>query len=146
MKSILIIVLLIMSASTWAQQMGLGVSLGNPTGLNGKYWLDGEHAVDGGLGFSFGKHTDVSMHSDYLFHKEGAFFFNDVHPLDLYYGIGGRMEFADDIELGVRIPLGVAHKIENATADVFGEIAPIIDFITSTGVEIHLLVGARYYF
>lgn len=147
MKLVLsLFVLLFSFTALAANQMGLGVSLGNPTGLNGKYWLNGETAVDGGLAFSIGKNTDVSIHSDYLLHKEGAFFFNDVHPLDLYYGLGGRMEFADDIEIGVRIPVGLAYKVENHSADVFGEVAPIIDFITNTGLELHLLVGGRYYF
>jgi hypothetical protein len=146
MKSILIIVLVLMTSSVWSKDLGLGFSLGNPTGLNGKYWLDGEHAVDAGLGFSFGTHSDISMHSDYLFHKEGAFFFNDVNPLDLYYGIGGRMEFEDEINLGVRIPVGLAHRVENGDADIFGEVAPVIDFVGAIGVELHVLIGGRYYF
>ena len=146
MKLIVCLFLMLFNLSAFANQLGLGVSLGNPTGLNGKYWLDEKTAVDGGIGMSIGKNTDVSIHSDYLIHQEGAFFFNDVHPLDLYYGLGARMEFEDDINLGVRIPVGLAHRVENKTADVFGEIAPVIDFITTSGVEIHFLFGGRYYF
>lgn len=146
MKWIAVVLVLLSSLPVMANQMGVGISLGNPTGLNGKYWLDNKTAVDGGLGFSLGKHSDFSLHSDYLLHNEGAFFLNDVHPLDLYYGIGGRMEFADDIELGVRVPVGLAHRLEDKSADVFGEVAPIIDFITNKGLELHFLFGARYYF
>jgi hypothetical protein len=124
----------------------VGISLGNPTGLNGKYWLDSTKAVDGGVAFSLGKHSNFSLHSDYLLHNDAAFYLNDVHPLDLYFGIGGRMEFADDIEIGVRVPVGLAHKFEKESADVFAEVAPIIDFISKTGLELHLLFGARYYF
>jgi hypothetical protein len=76
----------------------------------------------------------------------GAFFFDEVHPLDLYYGIGGRMEFGDDLELGVRVPVGLAHRFTEQPADIFAEIAPIIDFIGRTGVEVHFAVGGRYYF
>jgi hypothetical protein len=146
MKAILLVVLVLVSTSVWSNDLGLGVSIGNPTGLNGKYWLDGTHAVDGGFAMSLGKHSDLSIHSDYLFHKEGAFFFNDVHPLDLYYGIGGRMEFEDEIDLGVRIPIGLVNKLENGKADIFGEVAPIVDFLGSTGLELHILFGGRYYF
>lgn len=120
--------------------------LGNPTGLTGKYWLNEDQAVDGGLGFSVGKHTEVSIHSDFLLHNKGAFVFDDVHPLDLYYGIGGRMEFADDIELGVRVPVGIAHRFTEQPADIFAEIAPIFDLVPVAGIEMHLAVGARYYF
>lgn len=146
MKPLLLVLLVLLSLPAMANRKGLGISIGNPTGLNGKYWLDNKAAIDGGLAYSFGKHSDLSLHSDYLLHKEGALFLNDVHPLDLYYGIGGRMEFADDIEIGVRVPIGLAHTIENGSADMFAEIAPIVDLITKTGLEIHLLFGARYYF
>lgn len=148
MKYVLIILSLLFVSSAFAQEkkIGLGLSLGNPTGLNGKYWLSKERAVDGGAAMSLGKHSNFSIHSDYLLHRDGALFLNDVHPLDLYYGLGGRMEFADDIEIGVRVPVGLAYKVEDKSADVFGEVAPIVDFLTNTGLEIHLLIGARYYF
>jgi hypothetical protein len=146
MKAILLVVMVLVSTSVWSNDLGLGVSIGNPTGLNGKYWLDGTHAIDGGFAWSVGEKFDLSIHSDYLFHKEGAFFFNDVHPLDLYYGIGGRMEFEDEIDLGVRIPIGLVNKLENGKADIFGEVAPIVDFLGTTGLELHILFGGRYYF
>jgi hypothetical protein len=147
MKILNVLTLLVLSLPTFASgQMGLGVMLGNPTGLNGKYWLDNNRAVDAGLAYSFGKNSDLSLHSDYLFHKDEAFYLNDTHPLDLYYGIGGRMEFADDIEIGVRVPVGLAHKVNGGAADVFGEVAPIVDLFTKTGLELHFAIGARYYF
>ncbi len=83
--------------------MGLGISIGNPTGLNGKRWPSSTRAVDGGLAWPIGKNRNLNIHSDYLLHEKGKFLFNEVHPLDLYYGIGARMEFADDIELGLLI-------------------------------------------
>lgn len=146
MKYLLLASLLIFSVPTFAAKKGVGISIGNPTGANGKYWLEENKAVDGGVGFSFGKHTDFSMHSDYLLHNNGAFFLNDVHSLDLYYGLGGRMEFSDDIELGVRVPVGLVHMLEGQEADVFGEVAPIVNLIGAKGIELHLLFGARYYF
>lgn len=146
MKSLLALVLILSSFSCWSNDFGLGLSIGNPTGLNGKYWLDERAAVDGGFALSLGKKSALSMHSDYLLHKNSAFYFNDDYALDMYYGLGGRMEFSDDIELGVRVPVGLAHKLENAGADVFVEGAPIIDIIGRTGLELHLLLGARYYF
>lgn len=146
MKSIVTILVLLCSLSSWANQKGLGISIGNPTGLNGKYWLDSSKAVDAGMAWSLGKHSDFSLHSDYLLHKDAAFYFNDVHPLDFYYGIGARMEFSDDIELGVRVPLGLTHRFEQESADIFAEVAPIVDLVSKTGLELHLLFGARYYF
>ena len=129
-----------------AGEKGVGFMLGNPTGLNGKLWLDETHAVDGGFALSLGKNTNLSIHSDYLFHNDAAFYLNDVHALDLFYGIGGRMEFGDDLELGVRVPVGLAHRLKDPNADVFAEVAPIIDFVGHTGLEISFAIGGRYYF
>jgi hypothetical protein len=137
--------MLLMTLPAWANKTGLGISLGNPTGLNGKYWLDSGHAVDAGLGWAIGR-NHFNIHSDYLLHNEGAFYFQDDYPLDLYYGIGGRMAFADDIQLGARVPVGLVHKLEQGASDIFGEVAPILDFIGRTGIDLHVLFGARYYF
>lgn len=146
MKVFLVLFLFVSVYPAYAQKTGIGLSIGNPTGLNAKYWKDEKTAIDAGMAWSIGRNSNFSLHSDYLLHKESAFYLNDVHPLDFYYGVGGRMEFADDIEIGVRVPVGLAHKIEDSRADVFAEVAPIVDLITKTGLELHLLFGARYYF
>ena len=93
MKVFLVLILMALTSTVGAaaNEYGLGLMLGNPTGLNGKYWMDDTTAIDGGLAFSFGSHTDLSLHSDYLLHNKSAFFFQDDHALDLYYGLGGRI-------------------------------------------------------
>jgi len=146
MRFVLLLTFLLVSIPALANKKGIGISLGNPTGLNGKYWLDGRRAVDASLGYSLGPHSDFSLHSDYLLHKANAFYFNEVHPLDLYYGLGGRMEFSDDIEIGIRVPVGVVHHFKEESAEIFFETAPVIEILTKTGLELHLLFGARYYF
>ncbi len=147
MKKILIAILLLMTVTAFAEgQFGVGAIIGNPTGLSGKYFLSETTAIDGAAAFSVGGKSKFSIHSDYLFHNPGALVFQDTHPLDVYYGIGGRMKFSDDIELGVRLPVGLAHMLENNQADVFAEIAPIVDFVGRVGLELSLGFGARYYF
>jgi hypothetical protein len=133
---------LAISKDDWA----LGAMIGNPTGLNGKYWVGDNQAIDGGFGVSPGKSSNVSLHSDYLLHQTSAFYFNDQYPLDLYYGLGARMEFGRDIELGVRVPVGLVHNLSEQRADIFFEAAPIWDFISRFGLELHVLAGGRYYF
>jgi hypothetical protein len=145
---VLLILLPLVSIPAWGQahRTGVGAILGNPTGVSAKHWLSNGHAVDGAAGFSWGKNTDFSVHSSYLLQSEGALYFNDTHPLDLYYGLGGRMEFADDIELGLRVPVGLAKRFDGGASDVFVELAPVFDFIGRTGMELHFGFGARYYF
>lgn len=148
-KLLIVIVSALIGTSLWAQssgQTGVGFMFGNPIGLSAKKWTSDTQAIDAGLGMSIGKNTNFSLHSDYLWHSKDYLYFQDETPLDLYYGLGGRMEFADNIELGLRLPIGVAHNFATSQADFFAEIAPILDFIDAKGVEIHLAVGARYYF
>lgn len=144
--SLLFILLFFFSAFAADEKLGVGAMVGNPTGLNGKYWLKDNQAVDGGFAFALGKSSDLSLHSDYLFHNEGALYFNDDYPLDLYYGVGGRLEFADTIDIGIRVPVGLAHRFSNYPTDIFTEIAPIINFIGRSGIDLHLAVGGRFYF
>ncbi|MGE3611332.1 MAG: hypothetical protein AB7I27_17190 [Bacteriovoracaceae bacterium] len=148
MKKYIYILLIVWTSAAFAQdkKLGLGFMLGNPTGINGKYWLDSEKAVDGGVGASLGRHSEFSIHSDYLLHNFNALYLNDIYALDLYYGLGGRLEFSDSIELGIRVPVGLVYQVKEKSAEVFSEVAPILDFIGREGLELHLAVGGRYYF
>lgn len=47
---------------------GLGVILGEPTGLSGKYWVSSKNAIDGGLAWSFRRSGFFHVHADYLWH------------------------------------------------------------------------------
>src|SRR5690242_4684738 len=51
--------------------LGLGVMLGEPTGLNAKYWLSDTRALQFGLAYSFGNY--MALLGDYLFHFPSAF-------------------------------------------------------------------------
>lgn len=146
MKYFALLTLFVASSAFASGPLGIGAMIGSPTGLSGKYKLGDGKALDGGFGLTLGNRSKANLHSDYLFHSPGALYFNDQYPLDLYYGMGGRMKFDDDIILGVRLPVGLVYELEAEGADVFGEIAPVVDFIGKVGVDLHLAIGARYYF
>lgn len=129
-----------------AGQMGVGLMLGNPTGLSLKKWRSDTQAIDAGAAWSIVGDKSFSLHSDYLWHNKDALYFQDSTPLDVYYGLGGRMNFDDEIEIGLRIPIGIAHNFAESQSDVFAEIAPVFDFLDTTSLEIQLAFGARYYF
>jgi hypothetical protein len=146
-KKLCLIFILLLSLSAFAsEKIGVGAMVGNPTGLSAKKWLGGNNAVDGGLGMNLGRKSHFTIHSDYLLHSPGVLYFNDVYELDLYYGIGARMRFADEMSLGARVPVGLVHQFKENPFDVFGEVAPVIDFLGRTGVDLNLAVGGRFYF
>jgi hypothetical protein len=146
MKKIYLLLVVLLSFSLHAQSdIGIGFMVGVPTGLSAKKNISTNRAIDGGLGWSFGSKTRMHLHSDYLFINPGSIYW-DQTPLDLYYGLGGRMKFGDDIELGVRMPIGLSYRDQEKPFEIFGEVAPIFDLLPDSGFEISLGVGMRIYF
>lgn len=133
---------------------GLGLILGEPTGLSAKLFLDKRHAVDAALDFSL-VDDRLEVHADYLFH------FTPVlrgelprgHLLIPYVGIGGFIgvwerdrDKDDDAVLGVRIPVGLAWIPKGAPIDVFLELAPGISLLPETDPDIGAGLGVRWFF
>src|SRR5947209_7842079 len=54
-----------------ADDLGFGISLGQPMGVNTKYWLSSSLAVDGFMGYHFNHNFDT--HLDYLWHSFSSF-------------------------------------------------------------------------
>jgi len=48
--------------------------------------------------------------------------------------------------VGVRIPIGVSYLLPRHRVEVFGEVAPIIDFTPSSKFSINASLGIRFYF
>jgi hypothetical protein len=132
---------------------GVGLIIGEPTGLSAKYWLGSARAVDFALGASF--FTNFRLHGTYLHHVN--VFDNQRAPL--YYGIGasiagrsGRVaEFGTDtrrdrIGLGVRGAIGVSYLVPTAPFDAFIEFGSVLIVFPPAALDIDLSIGVRYYF
>ncbi len=137
---------------------GLGVIIGEPTGISAKLWTSSVNAFDFGLGWSIGgdrigKHEEyyeggsrVHFHMDYLWHAFNAIRSSERFPL--YYGIGGRINTGGgyDPSLAVRGVFGIAWLPHNTPIDVFLELVPSLQLTPSTGFGIDAGIGARYFF
>ena len=140
---------------------GLGIMLGGPTGLNGKYYLGPDTAVDFGVGayHRVRFHSAIQLHADFLWHPFNLVS-DPVFDLPLYFGIGGRILFHefdpdedrdDDVHLGVRGPVGLAMIFNEVPVDIFLELALVLDIVVDEDEDLlfadfNALVGARYYF
>ena len=126
---------------------GLGIIVGEPTGLSGKLWLSKTSAIDGAVAWSFEGEDAFHLHGDYLLHS-----FNlirvDKGKLPLYYGIGGRIKFTedDDARVGLRIPVGLAYIFSGERVDIFLEIVPLLDLVPDTDFSLNGGIGVRYFF
>jgi len=123
--------------------LGLGIILGSPTGISGKYWLDKIHAIDAALGFS----GDFVFHADYLWHGWKAFPQPKQGKLSAYFGIGGRFEEKKkDDEFGIRFVAGGGYWFEKHPVEVFLELVPVFKVSPDTGLGFNGGIGIRYYF
>ena len=136
---------------------GMGLILGEPTGVSAKLWTSKQNAFDFGLGVSLGgdrikykgdydRTGRVHFHMDYLWHAFNAIHSSERFPL--YYGIGGRINTGGgyDPSLAVRGVFGIAWLPHNTPIDVFLELVPSLQLTPSTGFGIDAGIGARYFF
>ena len=103
------------------RSVGLGIIIGSPTGLSGKYNLSNYNAVDAALAWHF--RSGVQIHADYLW-IEPDFIKTSAHPIAAYVGVGARVrtwsgngcgkyrsyrnscDYDSGASLGLRVPLG----------------------------------------
>jgi len=143
------LIALVVSGTAAAQQsgFGLGIILGEPTGINFKLWIGRSSALDGAAAWSLERRSSLHLHMDYLMHSFDIFRVR-TGRLPVYYGIGGRIKFRedDDDSVGLRIPVGIDYLFARAPLDVFAEIVPLLDLTPNTDFSLNGGAGIRYFF
>jgi hypothetical protein len=139
---------------------GLGLELGGPTGLNGKYFLSDDGALDFGIGadgyaYRYRGREGLNIYLDYLWHPV-ALASNETFQLPLYIGLGGRIwsfdedRYRDGFAFGIRVPIGIAFDFNNVPLDIFIQVTPTLDFYRdyydNAGFWFDFSVGIRYWF
>lgn len=131
--------------------VGIGLQLGEPTGITAKFWLDRTSAIDATVGWNIISDR-FTLQAGYLFH----------FPLDVptgslaaYVGAGGILGgggYLPDnphypeayILLAGRIPLGLEY-IYNPIS-FYAEIDPLIVLLPAVGPGLGGGIGFRFYF
>ena len=122
---------------------GVGIMLGEPSGISLKAWNNQKTAIDAGVAWSLSGKDAIHIHADYLWHK---WLDVDKGSLAFYYGIGARAAFTSDPFIGARLPLGLNYLTEESPIGFFVEIAPILDVLPDTDGDANGSIGFRYYF
>lgn len=145
-KCVVVLVLLFAVTGLRAQDgiLGVGVMVGEPTGISAKLMAGRGNAFSGGAAWSIA--SDV-----FYFQVDYLRYFYDVFPvpqgaLPLYAGIGGGATLKDDPVLGPRVPLGMAYFFEDTPVEVFAEVAPRIIVVPDTDFDVQGVVGVRFLF
>jgi hypothetical protein len=134
--------------SNQAQQkgLGLGIILGEPTGINAKFWTATETAIDMSLGYSFtSSNSIIDFYGDYVFHNPDML--KAKENFVVYYGPGVGLRINEgNSRLGIRGVIGILWLPADTRFDIFAEVAPILDIIPETKIDIAGGIGARYFF
>lgn len=153
----------------YARKFGLGVVIGDPTGLSAKLWIAPTNALDFGLGFwgygfndrcyrddngntvcdHFSYHNGT-INVDYLWQSN---IIRGTAQLDWHVGVGGRLNFYgggcahDCFAAAGRAPIGLDLMFNNPNfLEVFFEIAPAFYVVPGFGFDIEGGLGVRFYF
>jgi len=132
---------------------GVGFIVGEPTGLDAKFFLNNEHALEFGLAWSLSGQNELHLQGDYLWHRYGLIDLKNGDEMPLFFGIGARFIFTEndpgqnnDDVFGIRFPVGLAYMFTNYPFDIFMEIVPILDLTPNSDFELEGAIGARFWF
>lgn len=139
--------------------LGLGVMLGHPTGITGKYYLGGRtNAVDLAVAsapWGWRQGGGVYAHGVYLWHPSVLVSESDFE-IPWHVGIGpvfwsgywGPFDGPHGGEgaVGVRVPVGLDLDLRTAPVQIFLDVALNFYVIPATFADVGGAIGARYYF
>jgi hypothetical protein len=134
---------------------GVGLILGEPTGVDAKIYLSDDRAIQLAVGGAFIA-SGYQAHGDYVFHP-WILQNRDTFVMPLYLGPGvrvidytGGINGASHLALGLRAVVGMLFDFKSVPLDVFLEVAGVgqYEFQAGKGFGLGLNVGAgvRYYF
>jgi hypothetical protein len=134
--------------------VGVGIIIGEPTGICAKLYLKDDQAIQGAVGGAF-VGGGIQIHADYVFHP-WILQDRDTFVLPVYLGPGLRFiqynngRSASYFAPGLRAVIGMLFDFKNVPLDAFVEVAGVLEyrFVTGKGVGVALNAGAglRYYF
>jgi len=124
--------------------LGIGILLGDPTSASFKYWLDGRQAIDAGVGVS----ENLVLHGDYVYHGWELTPQPSRGRLAAYLALGGRLEFEDQTDFGIRLVPGLSYwpRMATRSAELFLELGPVIRLTNGVRGTVDGGFGFRFYF
>ncbi|MBW6515911.1 MAG: hypothetical protein K0B81_04745 [Candidatus Cloacimonetes bacterium] len=144
-RSMILLVILILPVLLLSKS-GIGIILGEPTGISFKMWTSETTAFDAALAYSFADKEHFYVHVNHLWHSTIDL---GETKLPWFWGIGGNIRYReaakDKVRVAGRIPLGIYHMFETFPADIFLEVAPGLDVIPEISFSFGAAIGIRFY-
>lgn len=142
-----------------AKSIGMGVVIGQPTGISAKIWTSSVTAFSFALAWSGGdygwvrydgsywvlyRESRLHVHADYLWHSDRVL--KTAERIPVYYGAGVGVNSGFHNWIGVRGVVGIEWLPRNAPLDFFFEVAPVLLLAPSSALAVDAGVGARFLF
>lgn len=134
--------------------IGIGLILGEPTGISAKLYLKDDQALQAAAGFAF-VGGGLHVHLDYVFHPF-ILQSKDSFVLPFYFGPGIRVidyrngRDTSFIAVGLRAVAGLLFDFKNVPLDAFFEVAGVLEYGFAdgegAGLSLNAAAGVRYYF
>lgn len=147
-RASIILIFLTVPFAAWAQQpktVGVGVILGQPTGLSAKYWINQTSAIDVAAAWNFTPPGSIYFQADYLYHVYHLFQVKQG-KLPVYFGIGADVAVQPSPTIGMRVPIGIEYLFPNAPLGLFVEVGPGLSLYPTTAFQPSGGIGIRYLF
>lgn len=134
--------------------LGVGIILGEPTGISAKLYLKDDQALQGALGFAF-YGGGIHVHADYVFHP---FILQDKESFVLPFYVGPGVRVIDYrngrdssyLAVGLRGVVGLLFDFKEVPLDAFIEVGGVVEYGFAdgegAGLALNIGAGARYYF
>ncbi len=124
---------------------GIGIIIGEPSGITLKYWLDKNSGIDLALAWSFEKEASLRIHGDYLWHFKDVL--NVPHGEFMpYIGGGLLINISDKAKIGIRVPFGIEYFLSSIPIEIFLELVPVLNIVPATTMGANVGLGIRFYF
>lgn len=143
------LVLLAMSSTARAEAIGLGLFLGEPSGLDIKVGLSAKSSIDIVIGqSSFRDNRTDYLHITYLLTPFVARGRSVLVPFRIGIGAAAIGVVDDNAHAAVRVPLEIGFRFRRTPLEIYGEVAikgvfVEEDFIT---FDVDGGIGIRFYF
>jgi hypothetical protein len=125
---------------------GVGLVVGEPTGVTGAYHLSERLRIDAALGIDLFDDNVLYVHADLLFVLPDLLS-SGTASLRPYLGPGAFVvEAGGDVGLGGRGPIGLSLELRRAPVEIFLELALSVLLVPDVHGDIGGALGFRYYF
>ncbi|GEM_PF-4069488 len=139
-------------SSTENRKLGLGINIGEPIGLDGRYYFADQFSADLIVGYGFGEQSFIIQPS-ILFNLRGILDYNG-HDYSVipYFGVGVKtgVDLAGPHKnsgiAAMRFPVGVNWVLKRGEFEISAEFAPGVEFAPETEFDATGGLGLRYYF